>query len=74
MQEIYPGQFEPSIAHKFVRLIETHRKLLRNYTQNIDTLEQVAHIERVIQCHGEYTEHRHLRTGGSFRESHTVSW
>ena len=57
LQEIYPGQFEPSIAHKFVRLIETHCKLLRNYTQNIDTLEQVAHIDRVIQCHGEYTEH-----------------
>ena len=33
-------------------------------TQNIDTLEQVAHIEKVTQCHGEYTEHRHLRTGG----------
>ena len=43
-------------------------------TQNIDTLEQVAHIERVIQCHGEYTEHRHLRIGGSYREGHTVSW
>ncbi len=51
-QEIYPGQFEPSPSHKFIRLIEKHRKLLRNFTQNIDTLEQVAGIEKVIQCHG----------------------
>lgn len=51
-KEIYPGQFEPSRSHKFIRLLETHEKLLRNYTQNIDTLEQVAGIERVIQCHG----------------------
>ena len=41
-------------------------------TQNIDTLEQVAHIERVIQCNGEYTEHRHLRAGGSYTQSHRV--
>ena len=51
-QEIFPGQFEPSKCHKFIRLIEDHGKLLRNYTQNIDTLEQVAGITRVIQCHG----------------------
>ena len=29
-------------------------KLLRNYTQNIDTLEQEAGISRVIQCHGSF--------------------
>jgi NAD-dependent histone deacetylase SIR2 len=27
----------------------------RNYTQNIDTLEQVAGITRVIQCHGSFS-------------------
>ena len=37
-------------------------------TQNIDTLEQVAHIEKVIQCHGEYREHRHTGAGGSHRK------
>ena len=42
-------------------------------TQNIDTLEQVAYIERVIQCNGEYTEHRHLRTGGSYRQGKKMS-
>lgn len=54
LQEIYPGQFEPSKSHKFIKLLEDRNKLLRNYTQNIDTLEQVAGIRNVIQCHGEY--------------------
>ncbi|XP_046360515.2 NAD-dependent protein deacetylase sirtuin-1-like isoform X1 [Haliotis rufescens] len=53
-KEIYPGQFEPSRCHKFIQLIEQHGKLLRNYTQNIDTLEQVAGIRNVIQCHGSF--------------------
>uniref|UniRef100_A0A8C6SCU8 protein acetyllysine N-acetyltransferase n=1 Tax=Neogobius melanostomus TaxID=47308 RepID=A0A8C6SCU8_9GOBI len=42
-KEIYPGQFQPSPW-----------KLLRNYTQNIDTLEQVAGVQRIIQCHGSF--------------------
>jgi len=28
---------------------------LRNYTQNIDTLERVAGIQRVIECHGSFS-------------------
>ncbi|KAK3090116.1 hypothetical protein FSP39_009311 [Pinctada imbricata] len=55
-KEIYPGQFEPSRSHKFISLIEHHGKLLRNYTQNIDTLEQVAGIKNVIQCHGSFAK------------------
>ena len=33
-------------------MLEKHKKLLRNYSQNIDTLEQVAGIRNVIECHG----------------------
>lgn len=53
-REIYPGQFKPSPCHQFIRCIESCGKLLRNYTQNIDTLEQVAGIHNVIQCHGSF--------------------
>ncbi len=53
-KEIYPGQFRPSPCHRFIRALERKSKLLRNYTQNIDTLEQVAGIERVVQCHGSF--------------------
>ncbi|XP_023571960.1 NAD-dependent protein deacetylase sirtuin-1 isoform X2 [Octodon degus] len=52
--EIYPGQFQPSLCHQFIALSDKEGKLLRNYTQNIDTLEQVAGIQRIIQCHGSF--------------------
>lgn len=37
---------------RFIKLLEKKGRLLRNYTQNIDTLEQVVGIENVIECHG----------------------
>lgn len=53
-REIYPGQFNPSPSHRFIRALEQQSRLLRNYTQNIDTLERVAGIEHVIECHGSF--------------------
>lgn len=53
-KDIYPGQFQPSPCHRFIKLLERHSKLLRNYTQNIDTLENVAGIQKVIECHGSF--------------------
>ncbi|XP_054262575.1 NAD-dependent protein deacetylase sirtuin-1 [Macrosteles quadrilineatus] len=53
-REIYPGQFKPSPCHRFIKMLERHKKLLRNYTQNIDTLEQVAGINNVVECHGSF--------------------
>mmetsp|Transcript_32983 Transcript_32983/g.129440 ORF Transcript_32983/g.129440 Transcript_32983/m.129440 type:complete len:116 (-) Transcript_32983:916-1263(-) len=48
------GNVVPSLAHRFVRKIETKGQLLRNYTQNIDGLEKMSGIERVIHCHGSF--------------------
>ncbi|XP_018429020.1 PREDICTED: NAD-dependent protein deacetylase sirtuin-1 [Nanorana parkeri] len=53
-KEIFPGQFQPSLCHKFIAMLDKEGKLLRNYTQNIDTLEQEAGIQRIIQCHGSF--------------------
>ncbi|CAG9856071.1 unnamed protein product [Phyllotreta striolata] len=53
-RDIYPGKFQPSPCHRFIKLLEKHKKLLRNYTQNIDTLEKEANIDRVIECHGSF--------------------
>ncbi|KAI9202789.1 DHS-like NAD/FAD-binding domain-containing protein [Polychytrium aggregatum] len=53
-KEIFPSNFRPSPSHMFVKLLEEKGKLLRNYTQNIDTLEQVAQIGNVVQCHGSF--------------------
>lgn len=51
---IFPSNFVPSSAHRFIKLIEDRGQLLRNYSQNIDTLEQLAGIEKVLQCHGSF--------------------
>lgn len=53
---LYPGQYSPTIGHQFIKCIEQHDKLLRNYTQNIDTLEKQAGIKRVIECHGSFAK------------------
>ncbi len=53
--EIYPAKFEPSVTHRFIKLLQDKGKLLRNYSQNIDALEQRAGIERVVQCHGSFS-------------------
>ncbi|KIH62535.1 transcriptional regulator, Sir2 family [Ancylostoma duodenale] len=64
--EIFPGQFEPSVSHKFIRQLEVNNQLLRNYTQNIDTLEKQAHIERVVECHGSFSKATCLNCSAKF--------
>ena len=44
--ELWPGRFDPTPCHRFIRLLEKKGQLLRNYSQNIDTLEQRAGITR----------------------------
>ncbi|OAF64661.1 hypothetical protein A3Q56_07625, partial [Intoshia linei] len=51
---VYPGNFLPSKSHYFIKKLEQAGKLLRLYTQNIDTLEHVADIKNLIQCHGSF--------------------
>ncbi|CAF3379711.1 unnamed protein product [Rotaria socialis] len=54
-KEIWPGQHEPSLAHYFIAELERRDQLLRNYTQNIDSLEHLCPIKRLIQCHGSFS-------------------
>ena len=42
----------PSPAHKFIYMLEQKKKLLRNYTQNVDGLEKSMGMCKVIECHG----------------------
>ncbi|KAF7308536.1 Deacetylase sirtuin-type domain-containing protein [Mycena chlorophos] len=52
--QIYPSNFTPSPSHRFIKLVENKGQLLRNYTQNIDTLETLAGVTQVLQCHGSF--------------------
>lgn len=55
-KSIFPSNFVPSPSHRFIKLLEERGSLLRNYTQNIDTLEEAAGIERVLYCHGSFSQ------------------
>jgi len=48
------GKIKPSVCHYFVKLLDDKRLLLRNYTQNIDTLDKIAGIpsEKLVESHG----------------------
>eukprot|EP01132_Coremiostelium_polycephalum_P004519 gene4519-5634_t len=55
-KELYPGQFNPTPVHLFIRLLHEKGILLRNYTQNIDTLERVAGLpeSQLVEAHGSF--------------------
>ncbi|KAG7394663.1 hypothetical protein PHYBOEH_004861 [Phytophthora boehmeriae] len=44
----------PSPTHRFLRLLQDKKKLLRVYTQNIDGLEEAAGVTKCIPCHGSF--------------------
>ncbi|CCX34054.1 Similar to NAD-dependent protein deacetylase hst2-1; acc. no. Q5AW69 [Pyronema omphalodes CBS 100304] len=55
-QELWPGKYKPTLTHIFMRMFSTHSKLLRVFTQNIDTLELAAGIprEQIVFAHGSF--------------------
>mmetsp|Transcript_18116 Transcript_18116/g.20900 ORF Transcript_18116/g.20900 Transcript_18116/m.20900 type:complete len:387 (+) Transcript_18116:101-1261(+) len=58
-QSIWPGQEtgpKPTIAHKFLKLLQDKGCLRRIYTQNIDGLEALAGVytENLVECHGNF--------------------
>lgn len=61
----YVPQFSPT--HAFLSLLNLKRKLLTNYTQNIDGLEIAAGLPRAkfVQCHGSWDTASCLTCGRS---------
>ncbi|CAF0973213.1 unnamed protein product [Didymodactylos carnosus] len=55
-KELYPEKFTPTPAHYFMRLLNEKKKLLRIFTQNIDSLERVAEIpaDKIVEAHGTF--------------------
>merc|ERR1719174_383987 len=59
VSENWPGAHEPSLTHYFLSLLNKRGKLLRCYTQNIDSLECMAGLtqqSRLVQAHGNYSK------------------
>ncbi|KAL4806468.1 NAD-dependent protein deacetylase hst2-1 [Aspergillus unguis] len=59
-RELAPGQYRPTIAHSFVKLLYEKGKLLKHFTQNIDCLERLAGVpgEKIIEAHGSFATQR----------------
>jgi NAD-dependent SIR2 family protein deacetylase len=56
LQELFPGQFQPTPAHHFIKLLHEKGLLLRCYSQNIDSLESAAGLpaDKLIAAHGNF--------------------
>jgi len=57
-KELYPGNYKPTPVHYFVRLLQEKGVLLRNFTQNIDTLEREAGVpgDALVEAHGSFAK------------------
>ena len=55
-RDMWPGSYDPTPAHYFVRLLHDKGVLLRCYTQNIDSLETAAGLpsELLVAAHGNF--------------------
>lgn len=55
-KEMWPGNFEPTPGHYFIRLLHDKGLLRRCFTQNIDSLERAAGLpeEKVVAAHGNF--------------------
>ncbi len=73
-KELFPGKFEPTPCHYFLKLLNEKNKLLRLYTQNIDTLERVAGIpgEKLVEAHG--TFHTSHCINHKCKQEYSLDW
>ncbi|KAJ1965416.1 hypothetical protein IWQ62_002670 [Dispira parvispora] len=73
-KELYPGCFQPTLSHYFIRLLAEKNLLLRHFTQNIDTLERVASIppEYLVEAHGSFHTAHCVRR--SCRQEFSQDW
>ncbi|MEW5315784.1 MAG: hypothetical protein WDW38_007189 [Sanguina aurantia] len=55
-KELFPGNYLPTAAHHFIRLVSLKGLLQCCFTQNIDSLETIAGVpqEEVVAAHGNF--------------------
>ncbi|RKP11070.1 DHS-like NAD/FAD-binding domain-containing protein, partial [Thamnocephalis sphaerospora] len=71
-KELYPGNFKPTISHYFIRLLAKRGMLLRQFTQNIDTLERRAGLDddQIVEAHGSF----HTASCVDCRDPADIEW
>eukprot|EP00996_Jenningsia_fusiforme_P000961 NODE_1876_length_1373_cov_23.436556_g1697_i0.p1 GENE.NODE_1876_length_1373_cov_23.436556_g1697_i0~~NODE_1876_length_1373_cov_23.436556_g1697_i0.p1 ORF type:complete len:403 (-),score=101.91 NODE_1876_length_1373_cov_23.436556_g1697_i0:164-1285(-) len=55
-KDMWPGNYQPTPSHYFIRLLHEKGLLLRCFTQNIDSLETLAGLpkSKVVAAHGNF--------------------
>ncbi|KAJ9155720.1 NAD-dependent protein deacetylase hst2-1 [Pleurostoma richardsiae] len=64
-QELYPGNYKPTISHVFVSLLAKKGLLRMLFTQNIDCLEREAGVppDLIVEAHGSFATQRCIECG-----------
>lgn len=72
---LYPGSINPGPSHKFLASLDRQQKLLRIYTQNIDSLEQLAGVrsEKIVYAHGSLSNATCMRCRAIYSASDIAS-
>ncbi len=68
--ELYPGKYNPTISHSFIRLLSDKGLLLKLFTQNIDCLDREAGVpeDTIVEAHGSFATHRCIECKSSYPE------
>ncbi|XP_046333319.2 NAD-dependent protein deacetylase sirtuin-2-like [Haliotis rufescens] len=69
-KELWPGHFKPTPCHYFVKQLHDKGKLLRHYTQNIDTLEHYTGLpaDKIVEAHGTFRTSHCLKCAKEFSQ------
>ncbi|KAI9369283.1 DHS-like NAD/FAD-binding domain-containing protein [Aspergillus egyptiacus] len=69
-RELAPGQYRPTIAHSFVKLLYEKGLLLKHFTQNIDCLERLAGVpgDMIVEAHGSFATQRCIECKAAYPE------
>lgn len=54
VRNVFAHSPAPSKTHRFLKMLQDKKKLLRLYSQNIDGLEEAAGVTKYIPCHGSF--------------------
>lgn len=59
------GKYSPTLAHYFIKLLDDKQKLLRVFTQNIDSLEHATGLckSKIVAAHGNFDSASCVFTG-----------
>ncbi|XP_060572292.1 NAD-dependent protein deacetylase sirtuin-2-like isoform X1 [Ruditapes philippinarum] len=67
-KDLFPESYKPTPCHYFIKLLEKKKKLMRHFTQNIDTLERVAGLsnDKNVEAHGSFNTGHCLECGDEY--------